>query len=224
MKILQVMDLGICAYGKAWDIQKDLHAKRVQNEIPDTLILVEHPHVYTLGKNANAQHLIASQDFLKTRGIEIYQVDRGGDITYHGPGQLVGYPIFNLNDHHKSIGWFVHTVEEVLIQFLASCGVAAGRLEKLTGVWINNQKIAAIGMRVSKWVTMHGFALNVSNDLSFYQGIIPCGITSKGITRICDLAPGITMAQVKSGIIRQFQTQFDFEGLNYTNNNDGNKN
>jgi lipoyl(octanoyl) transferase len=211
MKILQVIDLGFCAYGKTWEIQKELHAKRVQNEIPDTLILVEHPHIYTLGKNANAQHLIASQDFLKKRGIEIYHVDRGGDITYHGPGQLVGYPIFNLNDHQKSIGWFVHTVEEVLIQFLAGCGIAAGRLEKLTGVWVDNQKIAAIGMRVSKWVTMHGFALNVSTDLSLYNGIIPCGITGKGITRIIDLKPDIRMEQVKRGTIEQFVELFGFD-------------
>jgi lipoyl(octanoyl) transferase len=211
MKILQVMDLGVCAYGKAWEIQKDLHAKRVQNEIPDTLILVEHPHVYTLGKNANAQHLIASQDFLKNRGIEIYHVDRGGDITYHGPGQLVGYPIFNLNDHQKSIGWFVHTVEEVLIQFLAGCEISAGRLEKLTGVWADNRKIAAIGMRVSKWVTMHGFALNVSTDLSLYDGIIPCGITSRGITRIVNYKPEIQMKQVKENIIKKFIEIYGFE-------------
>jgi len=211
MKTLQVMDLGTCAYGKAWEIQKDLHVKCVQNEIPDTLILVEHPHVYTLGKNANAQHLIASQDFLKKWGIEIYHVDRGGDITYHGPGQLVGYPIFNLNDHQKSIGWFVHTIEEVLIQFLAVCGISAGRLEKLTGVWVNNQKIAAIGMRVSKWVTMHGFALNVANDLSLYDGIIPCGITSKGITRIIDYKSNIRIEQVKSGIIEKFVELFGFD-------------
>ena len=211
MKTLQVVDLGTCVYGKAWDIQKDLHAKRVQNEIPDTLILVEHPHVYTLGKNANAQHLIASQDFLKTRGIAIYQVDRGGDITYHGPGQLVGYPIFNLNDHHKSISWFVHTVEEVLIQFLASCGIPAERLEKFTGVWVDNRKIAAIGMRVSRWVTMHGFALNVSTDLSLYDGIIPCGITSKGITRIIDLKSDIQMKQVKEDIVKIFIELFGFD-------------
>ena len=209
MKKLDVLDLGNCPYGKAWDIQKDLHVKRVAGEIPDTLVLVEHPHVYTLGKNANARHLIASQEYLKTKGIEIYNVDRGGDITYHGPGQLVGYPIFNLKDHKESVAWYVHTVEQVLIDLLAIYNITAKRIEKLTGVWVNNQKIAAIGMRVSKWVTMHGFALNVSTDLSLYNGIIPCGIVSKGITRISDFAPDIHMEHVKHDVITQFKTLFD---------------
>ena len=214
MKKLNVIDLGNCAYGKAWEIQKEMHAKRVAGEIPDTLILVEHPHVYTLGKNANAQHLIASQDYLKSKGIEIYNVDRGGDITYHGPGQLVGYPIFNLKEHKESISWYVHTVEDVLIQMLADYGISAGRIEKLTGVWVGNQKIAAIGMRVSRWVTMHGFALNVSTDLSLYDGIIPCGIVSKGITRIIDLEPNIQMDQVKRDVIIKFRTLFDLSLVN----------
>jgi len=209
MKKLNVIDLGKCTYGKAWDIQKEIHAKRVAGEIPDTLILVEHPHVYTLGKNANAQHLIASQDYLKSKGIEIYNVDRGGDITYHGPGQLVGYPIFNLKDHKESVSWYVHTVEDVLIKILADYGITAGRIDKLTGVWVDDQKIAAIGMRVSRWVTMHGFALNVSTDLSLYDGIIPCGIVSKGITRIVDLAPDIQMDQVKRDVIIKFGTLFN---------------
>ncbi|MDO9548768.1 MAG: lipoyl(octanoyl) transferase LipB [Candidatus Marinimicrobia bacterium] len=210
MKPLEVIDLGNCPYGKAWEIQKDIHAKRVRKEIPDTLILVEHPHVYTLGKNANAQHLIAGKEYLKTKGIEIYNVDRGGDITYHGPGQLVGYPIFNLKGHKESVAWYVHTVEQALINLLADYNITAKRIEKLTGVWVNEQKIAAIGMRVSKWVTMHGFALNVSTDLSLYDGIIPCGIVSKGITRIADLAPDILMEQVKRDVIIKFRTLFNF--------------
>lgn len=209
MKKLDVIDLGICPYGSAWDIQKDLHTKRVAGKIPDTLILVEHTHVYTLGKNANAGHLIASQDYLKTKGIEIYNVDRGGDITYHGPGQLVGYPIFNLKDHKESVAWYVHTIEQVLIDLLAVYTISAKRIEKLTGVWVDDRKIAAIGMRVSKWVTMHGFALNVSTDLSLYDGIIPCGIVSKGITRIADLVPNVHMEQVKHDVIYQFKTLFN---------------
>jgi len=208
-KPLKIVDLGTCPYGKAWEIQKDLHAKRVADEIHDTLILVEHPHVYTLGKNANARHLIASKDYLKSRGIETYNVDRGGDITYHGPGQLVGYPIFNLKDHKESVSWYVHIVEEVLIQVLANYGINAARIDKLTGVWVDNLKIAAIGMRVSRWVTMHGFALNVNTDLSLYDGIIPCGIVSKGITRIIDFAPDIQMERVKHDVINQFRTLFD---------------
>ncbi|RKY57200.1 MAG: lipoyl(octanoyl) transferase [Candidatus Neomarinimicrobiota bacterium] len=209
-KPLEIIDLGTCPYGKAWDIQKELHAKRVAGEIPDTLILVEHPHVYTLGKNANAQHLIATQDYLKSKGIEIYNVDRGGDITYHGPGQLVGYPIFNLKHHKESVSWYVHTVEQILINLLALYGISAKRIEKLTGVWVGDRKIAAIGMRVSKWVTMHGFALNVSTDLSLYDGIIPCGIVSKGITRIIDHNPDIQMEQVKRDVIDKFINLFEF--------------
>ena len=207
---MDVLDLETCPYGKAWDIQKDIHTKRVRKEIPDTLILVEHPHVYTLGKNANAQHLIASREYLRTKGIEIFNVDRGGDITYHGPGQLVGYPIFDLKDHKESVSWYVHTVEEVLIRLLADYGIPAGRLEKMTGVWVGNQKIAAIGMRISRWVTMHGFALNVTTNLSLYDGIIPCGIASKGVTRIVDFAPEISMAQVKQDIAQKFKILFGF--------------
>ena len=214
MKKLNVIDLGNCAYDKAWDIQKDFHAERVRKEIPDTLILVEHPHVYTLGKNANAQHLIASQNYLKSKDIETYNVDRGGDITYHGPGQLVGYPIFNLKDHRESVSWYVHTVEDVLIQMLADYGIIARRIEKLTGVWVGDQKIAALGMRVSRWVTMHGFALNVSTNLSLYDGIIPCGIVSKGITRIADLVPDVQWKDVKERVVDKFKLLFNFDIVN----------
>jgi lipoyl(octanoyl) transferase len=217
MKKLNVIDLGNCNYDKAWDIQKDLHAKRVHKEIPDTLILVEHPHVYTLGKNANAQHLIASKDYLKSKGIEIYNVDRGGDITYHGPGQLVGYPIFNLKDHRESVSWYVHTIEDILVKMLADYGIIARRIEKLTGIWVGDQKIAALGMRVSKWVTMHGFALNVSTNLSLYDGIIPCGIASKGITRIADLVPDVQWKDVKVSIIDKFKLLFNFDIVNISN-------
>jgi len=207
---IDVIDLGLCHYGKAWEIQKQLHSERLAGKIPDTLILVEHPHVYTLGKNANARHLIASQEYLKCRGIEIFNVDRGGDITYHGPGQLVGYPIFNLKDHKESIAWYVNSVEEVLIRMLAGFDIRAERIKGLTGIWINDKKIAAIGMRVARWVTMHGFALNVSTDLSFYSGIIPCGIATKGVTRMCDLNPAVSIEAVKAAVINEFVRQFGF--------------
>ncbi len=210
MKKLNVIDLGRCSYAKAWDIQKELHAKRVKREIPDTLILVEHPHVYTLGKNANTQHLIATQDYLKSREIEIFKVDRGGDITYHGPGQLVGYPIFNLKEHRESISWYVYYVEEVLIRMLSEFNIEAHREKGFTGVWVENKKIAAIGMRVSHWVTMHGFALNVFTDLSLYDGIIPCGITTKGVTRMADLNKNVQWRDVKLKVIDKFVEVFSF--------------
>ncbi|RKY51981.1 MAG: octanoyltransferase [Candidatus Neomarinimicrobiota bacterium] len=210
MKELNVIDLGRCSYTKAWDIQKEIHAKRVRREIPDTLILVEHPHVYTLGKNADAHNLIATQDYLKSMGIEIFKVDRGGDITYHGLGQLVGYPIFNLKEHRESISWYVHSVEEVLIRMLSEFSIEAHREKGLTGVWVENRKIVAIGMRVSHWVTMHGFALNVFTDLSLYDGIIPCGITTKGVTRMVDLNKDIQWEDVKLKVIDKFIEVFSF--------------
>lgn len=211
VKILNVLDLGLCPYGRAWEIQKQLHAERLAGKIPDTLILVEHPHVYTLGKNADARHLLASQEYLKSRGIEIFQVDRGGDITYHGPGQLVGYPIFDLRNHRQSIAWYVDTVEETLIKMLAGFDIWAERIKGLTGIWVGDSKIAAIGMRVARWVTMHGFALNVTTDLSLYNGIVPCGLATKGITRMIDLNPAVTMNAVKTAVVQKFVSQFSFE-------------
>ena len=210
VKYLSILDLGLCPYGKAWEIQKQLHADRLAGNIPDTLILVEHPHVYTLGKNADARHLLASENYLTSRGIELYHVDRGGDITYHGPGQLIGYPIFNLKEHKESISWYVNSVEEVLIKTLAGFGIQAGRIKGLTGIWIDDKKIAAIGMRVSRWVTMHGFALNVATDLSLYGGIVPCGLATKGVTRMVDLNPTVSMDAVKAAIIKEFAMQFSF--------------
>lgn len=212
-KILTVLDLGKSPYSSAWELQKNLHARRLQNEIGDTLILVEHFPVYTLGKNADARHLLASEKYLKSRGIELFKVDRGGDITYHGPGQLVGYPIFNLKDHRESVGWFVNTIEEVLIRTLNIFGIQAARLPHLTGVWVGENKIAAIGMRVSRWVTMHGFALNISTDLSYYSGIIPCGIASKGVTRMLDLNPTVEWQAVQNEVIKQFVELFGFENF-----------
>ncbi len=212
-KILTVLDLGKSPYGSTWELQKNLHTRRLQNEIGDTLILVEHFSVYTLGKNADAHHLLASKEYLKSRGIELFKVDRGGDITYHGPGQLVGYPIFNLKEHRESVGWFVNTIEEVLIRTLSTFGIQAARLPHLTGVWVGENKIAAIGMRVSRWVTMHGFALNVSTDLSYYSGIIPCGIASKGVTRMLDLNPAVEWQAVQNEVIKQFVELFGFENF-----------
>lgn len=213
VKELNVIDLARFPYGEAWKLQQELHSKRIHGTIGDTLILVEHPHVYTLGKNAQERHLIATEEYLKHRGIEVYHVDRGGDITYHGPGQLVGYPIFHLKEHRPSIGWFITTIEQILIDTLAKFGIIAGRAAGMTGVWVGDQKIAAIGMRVARWVTMHGFALNVSTDLSYFGGIIPCGITNKGVTRMIDLSPEVTLPAVKREIITRFAQHFGFNRI-----------
>jgi lipoyl(octanoyl) transferase len=214
-KILNVMKLGRCPYQTAWSVQIDLHSRRVHQEIPDTLVLVEHNSVYTLGKHADPTHLVATDEYLKAKGIEVIQVDRGGDITYHGPGQLVGYPIFNLKAHRENVGWFVSAVEEVLINTLADFNIPAERQSGYTGVWVNDQKIAAIGTRVSKWVTMHGFALNIFTDLTLFRGIIPCGLSTKGVGRMVDLNPTVTAEDVAAVIVREFVKVFGFKGWKF---------
>ncbi|MBN2279055.1 MAG: lipoyl(octanoyl) transferase LipB [Candidatus Marinimicrobia bacterium] len=208
---LQVMDLGLNPYRETWDFQKELHRRRVRGEIPDTLILVEHPHVYTFGKNAEESNLIATPTFLQNRGVEVVKVDRGGDITYHGPGQIVGYPIFNLKDHNMGVKKYVENIEQAMIDTCTHFGIKSRRLEGLTGVWVGTNKIAAIGIRVSRWSTYHGFALNVETDLLLYSGIIPCGILDKGVCRMMDLNPDASVENVKQVIIDKFQKIFGFD-------------
>lgn len=210
---LKVKDLGRNPYQETWDFQKELHRKRVKGEIPDTLILVEHPHVYTLGKNAEESNLVAPPMFLKNKGVEVVKVDRGGDITYHGPGQIVGYPIFNLKDHNIGVKKYVDNVEQTLIDTCSHFGIKSKRIEGLTGVWVGTNKVAAIGIRVSKWSTYHGFALNVETDLMLYSGIIPCGIVDKGVCRMVDLNSDANVENVKQVIIDKFQNIFGFDEI-----------
>jgi lipoyl(octanoyl) transferase len=150
--------------------------------VDDTLLLTEHDHVYTLGKSTDDNHLLATEDELKSGGIEVFQVDRGGDITYHGPGQIVGYPIINLSNYSLDIHRYLRDLEETIIRTLARFGIKSGREIGMTGVWVDGEKIAAIGIKVSRWITMHGFALNVNTDLEKFDRIIPCGIFHKGVT------------------------------------------
>ncbi|MFP4547760.1 MAG: lipoyl(octanoyl) transferase LipB [Fidelibacterota bacterium] len=210
---LQVIDLGRNPYRETWDFQKELHNKRYHGEIPDTLILVEHPHVYTLGKNARENNLVAGTHFLQNKGVEVVNVDRGGDITYHGPGQIVGYPIFNLRDHDIGVKKYVDHVEQAMIDTCDEYDIRARRIDGLTGVWVGTNKVAAIGIRVSKWTTYHGFALNVETDLSLFTGIIPCGIVDKGVTRMKDLNPAATVEKVKKVVIGKFQKIFEFDEI-----------
>jgi lipoyl(octanoyl) transferase len=177
-----VSNIGRTRYEDAWVLQQKLWAFRQAGAIEDFLLLTEHEHVYTLGKSSDDNHLLASQAELKANGIDVFHIDRGGDITYHGPGQIVGYPILDLNKYFLDIHWYMRSLEEVIIRTLSKFGIAAGREKDLTGVWVNNEKIAAIGVKVSRWVTMHGFALNVNTDLTKYDRIIPCGIFHKGVT------------------------------------------
>jgi lipoyl(octanoyl) transferase len=176
--------LGRTRYAPAWELQKTLWGMRVAGQIDDLLLLTEHEHVYTIGKSGDSNHLLASVDELRDGGVDVFEVDRGGDITYHGPGQLVGYPILDLNGYEPDIHKYLRGLEEMIIRTLASYGIAAGREEGFTGVWVNGEKIAAIGVKVGRWVTMHGFAFNVNADLSKFGRIIPCGIFHKGVTSL----------------------------------------
>lgn len=202
---VNVMDLGKRPYEEVWNFQKDMQQKRINKEIDDLLILVEHDPVYTLGKNADVNHLLQSRD----RSIDVFNIERGGDITFHGPGQLVGYPILDLANYNKSVSWYMRSLEQLTIEVLKEFGILANRVEGLTGVWVGDEKIAAQGVRLSRWVSMHGFSLNVNPDLSFYDGIIPCGIFDRGVTSIQQLL-GITqkMAKVKSLVIDKFNQIF----------------
>ncbi len=169
-------------FGPAWDLQKTLLAARVEHEVPDLLLLVEHPPVYTIGRRGGDEHLLVGPTFLERKGAEVHHIDRGGDITFHGPGQLVGYPILDLTEHRRDVHWYLRQLEESLIRTLAEFGIEAGRQQGLTGVWIGDEKVAAIGIKVSRWVTMHGFALNVTTDLRYFDYIVPCGIPDKKVT------------------------------------------
>ena len=202
---VRVMDLGHRSYEEVWNIQKNMQLKRINNEIEDLLILVEHDPVYTLGKNADTDHLLQSRD----KTIDVFEIERGGDITFHGPGQLVGYPILDLGNYKKSVDWYMRSLEQLTIDVLGEFGILAHRVEGLTGVWVGDEKIAAQGVKLSRWVTMHGFSLNVDPDLSFYDGIIPCGIFDRGVTSMQRLL-GTTqkMGKVKSLVIDKFNQIF----------------
>ena len=200
-----VQNIGRKSYKAVWDLQKEMQQQRINGNIEDTLILVEHNPVYTLGKNANEDHLLQSRD----ESVDVFNIERGGDITFHGPGQLVGYPILDLSNYKKSVSWYMRTLEQVLIDTLIEFKIIAQRNDGLTGVWVGDEKIAALGVRISRWVTMHGFALNVNPDLSFYDGIIPCGIFDHGVTSMEQLL-GETQNNdnVKNMVIEKFNKYF----------------
>lgn len=182
MNELQIVDLGMTAYKPTWELQQRIFDLRITKRISDVLLLTEHNHVYTLGKGSDKTHLLAGEKELKSRSIEVHHIDRGGDITYHGPGQLVGYPILDLSVYYLDVHRYLHDIEEILIRTLKDFGIKSHREENYTGVWTGSDKIAAIGVKVSRWITMHGFALNVNTNLSYFDRIIPCGIFHKGVT------------------------------------------
>lgn len=211
---VSVFDLGSVDYSQAWRLQSEIHAKVVSGELDSTLLLLEHPHTYTLGKTADKAHLIAAEEFLQQHNIKVFDIDRGGDITYHGPGQLVGYPILNLTEWHKDTHKYLRYLEEMMIRLCLHYGLEAERKDGLTGVWIGQRKIAAIGVKVSRWVTMHGFAFNVNTDLQLFNGIIPCGIRDKEVTSLQrELGRQVSMDEVKTLAAELFCTVF---GAGYT--------
>ena len=186
MKPLEVRRLGLVAYADALALQRALVDDRQRNRVPDVLLLVQHPHVLTLGvrNDGRRRHVLASEDQLAARGVEIHESGRGGDVTYHGPGQVVGYPIVDLRPDRCDVHRYVRDLEEVLIRTAADFGVVAERVEGLTGAWVGREKLAAIGVRISRWVTSHGFAFNVTTDLTYFDLIVPCGIADRGVTSL----------------------------------------
>jgi lipoyl(octanoyl) transferase len=204
MPQLVVTRAGLVPYEAALALQADLVAARKAATIPDTLVLLQHPPVITLGVKVrqSREHVLASDDELRTQGIALFEAGRGGDVTYHGPGQLVGYPILDLKPDRMDAHKYVRDLEEVLIGVCADVGLVAGRKQGMTGVWVGDEKVAAIGVRLSRWVTSHGFALNVSTDLDHFGLIVPCGITSFGVTslaRLLGTAP--PMAEIEERVV-----------------------
>jgi lipoyl(octanoyl) transferase len=203
---LEVRRLGVIPYDKALELQRTLVEDRRAGRVPDLLLLLEHPHVITLGAKRDAKsHLIAAPETLKTRQVELYESGRGGDITYHGPGQLVGYPILDLKPDRCDVHKYVRDLEEVMIRAAAEFGVCAGRVQGLTGAWVGADKLGAIGVRISRWITSHGFALNVTTDLAYFNLIVPCGITSGGVTSLASITgTPVSMADAEDAVARHF--------------------
>ncbi len=209
---LAVTNIGCTRYGEAWDLQKKIFDLRHYGLMTDVLLYTEHEHVYTIGKGGDDNHLLATEKELKETGVEVFHIDRGGDITYHGPGQVVGYPILALNDHKADIHWYLRSLEESIILALEEFDIEASREEGMTGVWVNGEKIAAIGVKVSHWVTMHGFALNVNTDLTKFDRIIPCGIFHKGVTSMQRiLGRGVPLEEVHAALTETFAYVFGCE-------------
>jgi lipoyl(octanoyl) transferase len=237
MRKVLFRDLGLIDYATAWELQTRLFKETIDRKIAnrnlpesehpstslrvpteDHLLFCEHPHVYTLGKSGKQSHLLLNEAEMREKGVQFFPIDRGGDITYHGPGQIVGYPIFDLDHHFTDIHRFLRTLEEAVIGTLEAYGIKAGRIEGLTGVWLDwtdpfkARKICAFGIRASRWVTMHGFAFNVNTDLNYFENIVPCGIADKGVTCMAkELGGLVDIEEVKSRLKLELADLFDVE-------------
>jgi lipoate-protein ligase B len=206
------VDLALMPYAEALERQRDVARRRIAGEIADdVLLLVEHPPVVTLGRSTKPRHVTTPAEALRARGVELFEVERGGDVTFHGPGQLVGYPIFDLAGHRKDLHWYLRQVEEALIRAMARWAIPAGREPGLTGVWTRGRKLASIGVHARDWVTWHGFALNVSTELSYFDLIVPCGIEGVVMTSMARETGGaVDMAAAKRAVAEAFSEVFEF--------------
>jgi len=230
MENILYSDLGKIDYEEAWDLQESLlrvnvglklaagkNAKPGRIDTRHHLLFCEHPHVYTLGKSGDESHVLIDEEEREEKGIQYFKINRGGDITYHGPGQITGYPILDLEKFKTDIAWYLRSMEDVMIAFLADYGLQGGRIDGATGVWLdtetpNPRKICAMGVRCSRWVSMHGFAFNVNTDLDYFKHIVPCGIEDKGVTSLQEeLGREIDMGEAKEGIKRHFARVFQAE-------------
>lgn len=212
LRPLAVVDLGRMRYGEALGVQQAMVEQRKRGAGVDTLFFVEHPHVVTMGRNGREQHILAAPEVLERSGIEFYETDRGGDVTYHGPGQLVGYPILDLREWKRDVHAYFRGVEQALIDGLATFGITAERIAErgYEGVWVNGAKIAAIGIHISRWVASHGFALNIDTNLSYFQYIVPCGLT-KPVCSLGSLGCAAGREEVMSAMVASFAKIFDYE-------------
>jgi len=216
MNPLLITDLGLISWAGAYELQQRIVAARKAGGISDVFLLCEHPHVITLGRSANRANLLASEHVLRQKNVELQATNRGGDITYHGPGQIVGYPILNLGNMRRDVGWYVRTLEEAMIRSSADCGVEAYRVGGKTGIWVRagstEEKLGAIGVHISRWVTSHGFAYNVSTDLRYFDLIIPCGIANRKATSLEKLLQrNVALNEVKGHLTRHLAELFSLQ-------------
>jgi lipoyl(octanoyl) transferase len=213
---LAVRRLGLVPYGEGLALQQQLVAERLRGEIDDTLLLLQHPHVLTLGAKtaAGREHVLATPERLAELGVELFETGRGGDVTYHGPGQIVGYPIIDLKPDRCDVHRYVRDLEEVMMRVTADYGFTAGRIKGLTGAWVRAEKIGAIGVRISRWITSHGFAFNATTDLEFFKLIVPCGISDRGVTSLARLlGHEVAIGEVEERFVSQFCDVFEREPI-----------
>ncbi len=208
MSDLEVRSLGCIGYAEAFELQRQLVEQRKRGAISDQLIFVEHPHVITLGRNAHLENVLVAPERLSQLGIALEETDRGGDVTYHGPGQLVGYLIFDLKDWKRDVGLYLRAVEQSIIEAIGEFGLCGVREPGMTGVWVDGAKVAAIGVHLSRWVTSHGFALNLTTDLSYFTHIVPCGLT-KPVTSMEALGVTPTRPSMEAALTKAFAAEFN---------------